>query len=244
MDDETVRVALLCAKDEVRYFLNVEKAAEAAAKEPVSLSFDLLRSASFSPISSTDGTYQITEVYSDFLVGAAKFDREAYDHVIRFAVVQLLGGGHIPQSMRSFIAKSLDGSTKPPRKRQSKFLRNSFSVRLIETLVEEFGLTATRNEATEGGSACDVVAEAFSNYGKRLSYNTILKDMWKNCEIRRQVRHLNTVAASSAERRRLIDEQYRRKRAKNLSADHKMAMQDAGTKPVEGTFKNFPPMTK
>ncbi|MFD0911037.1 hypothetical protein [Ruegeria arenilitoris] len=123
--------------------------------------------------------YDIPEPEAEAFVVYAQRRPILFDYCIHICTANIINGAPLPLALRFFSTRVLDGEIKRPtpahRERRSDFDKSVVTYQMLVTAAVLHGLPLTRNDATDGGSACDAVAEAMKNCGERVTY-TQLKD--------------------------------------------------------------------
>ncbi|MDF3856385.1 hypothetical protein [Paracoccus pantotrophus] len=124
-----------------------------------------------------------------WLVSAAKHDAEARKLLCGIIASKLYSGVPLSEGEGWFAASVLDGTAPSLPKRRGRSLsenheRDVFIVSMLATLVDDFGITATRNDVSPRISACDLIAEAFASCGRHEVTYRAVKDVWTNKKFR------------------------------------------------------------
>jgi hypothetical protein len=136
--------------------------------------------------------YQISEEASMYLYRWASVSPDAFD-VARDIAYQNVGGGvELVTGLRHFVCSAIGGNFQRPRgrgrARGRNWIRDRLILEILEELVATFDVRPTRNdESDHSNSACDIVLEAFEQAGNYdLSYK-VLKSIWLNKTLRKEV---------------------------------------------------------
>jgi hypothetical protein len=107
----------------------------------------------------------------------AEEHHQFYDLCVQILEINMVFGGAIPKTLGLFAAKVLRGEQKRPtpphRERVKNWNELSFLYSLTKSVQREFGLSLTRNDASEKTSACDAVAEGLTVCGRQTSYSWV-----------------------------------------------------------------------
>lgn len=115
---------------------------------------------------------------SDYLVALAYLDEGFFDYCLSICSRNIWANVPLELPLRHFASDVLTGTISRPTKRSRPRKRNwaekSYFWRLTLNVVDEFGLTPTRNdEGSTRRSACDAVAEGLTVCGRKTSYSEI-----------------------------------------------------------------------
>lgn len=117
------------------------------------------------------------------VIDAARTQALSFDALSRAGAIMVRRGGAIPPLLREWLGQHLSGEIKRP-KISSRFktgwpgatLERDLILHDLVTTFADFGLTATRNDASAPVSGCDAVAEAMARRKLRpQSYKDIKK---------------------------------------------------------------------
>ena len=96
----------------------------------------------------------------DAVIELSATSKLEWDIASRIAQEALYGGQGLPQSLADWAADVLAGKRPRPRTGSKTIARDIIFCIAVADLRDRFGLTPTKNSATDAFSACDVVAAA------------------------------------------------------------------------------------
>ena len=115
------------------------------------------------------------------VIARAGGDKWIWDNLQKIAGGKLIHGKPLGDALRRWAGEVLRGDRTPPRKspgaRPTTNERNHLIVKALKILRDEYGLTVTRNDASETVSACDVVVEVLAEYEVTLSCKRVA-EIW------------------------------------------------------------------
>ena len=117
----------------------------------------------------------VPEDLADRLVVAAEVEYDAFELVNEICQRNLINGRQLPKMFGYFAASRLDGRFEKPkgRKPPKGFALKWALYSLCKFIPDLFQVNLTRNEAKNGGSACDAVAEAATGLGYVVNHTTL-----------------------------------------------------------------------
>lgn len=113
---------------------------------------------------------------AEWLYGQASHSRGAFDLLCRIVAAKVMRGEELSPPLREFAALRIGPGLPPPAaysKISSTFVANLYLVILAYGISRRFGLSLTRNEASEPTSACDAVSHALLELGHAKSWRAI-----------------------------------------------------------------------
>ena len=113
--------------------------------------------------------FRLDEARLPWLREQAERDPSAFDALTSLGKLYVGTGHPLPEIIRSHVLAILDGTARRPHRRRTKnWRRDKIIAVLVSSVASEYGRNATRNDETrDRRSACDIVAEAFSEFGFR-----------------------------------------------------------------------------
>lgn len=84
-------------------------------------------------------------------------------------------GVELPEPLRGWTKRVLDGDLTPPRTpaRYKNKIRNQQIKSAVRIAVDECGVSATRNDASAVESGCDIVSRCLEEHGVYLDYSSV-----------------------------------------------------------------------
>ena len=119
------------------------------------------------------------------LLALAEVHEGSFD-VLRFGIAHSLEQGEVlPSEALTWLVRHLRGEVTRPKAgagaKKQVFLHTQIWVAVL-TLVHEYRMKATRNDASEATSACDAVADALAELGLKPTTFHGVKRIWLNFE--------------------------------------------------------------